>query len=613
MSQRSPLSLSNALTAHPTEASALPPFVRDTVQRTVLKFVEPFFDQQTSAAPARSEAVLVAMQRLVAMLNTLRSSPLASLENVSQQDGAKHVLSDRQRLKTLIPYVSEEAYDVLEALRNEETDREQHSEGKSLYDLRSKQEQANCPQPLALSSHLLTASAPHLLIGSTAQTFVTLEALIPSLLWCLARSSYNTLQLIEGARGRYWQPEQGWASGMLRLVVMLEAETPMGHWCFDIATGYPAEKLLEPTAIVQADEPILHIQQSLSAEEGLNGSACQVAHQLTAILQSLLAERLGLQPFLKGVAVELLQPESNWQAGNLRLRLGFEFSAQVSEVTSSHETLRLLPELIEAELMDETIGITQDTAAPCGGKAVTRTIAGLITKTHVSVMHPVGRSLPPSTLVYVTDADSLKRHTLPMTRQQCTQSLSPCQHQQANDESAQLALIVQAAIAHVLQSDTPSIGLLQPMLLMDELVPKLLWSLTSSTYESMQLLGGIAAQVLQPYGNWQQGTLRLIAALHLKAADVDYTLDLSTGRTVLTNAPRLAVDAIVQTKATVCSQPMLVETLTAHLQQQLADAMFEYALLRDGVTIAWLEDVEQDWQPGSMQLSLSLAFIADAL
>lgn len=594
---RSTLIVPNELPAYKNAAEDSPPFVWDTVHQTVIKFVEPLLWQQAIAAPDRSKAILIAMQRLVAMINTLRSSPLYSLEGASER-----LLSEAQTLEALLPYLSEEAYDVLEALQA----------GKKC------QEIFTSDQPSAVSGqpqlNTFYPSFPLPLTSSSFHPFITINTLIPSLLWELARSSYSAMQLIEGVRARCWQPEQDWSFGMLRLVVMLEAETPTEHWWFDLATGYPVEKLLQPNAIVQADECVLPIHQSATGENGLSNASSQVNHQLAAIVQSLQTERFGLKTLLEGVAVELLQPGSDWQAGNLRLQLGFEFSTQTL-VASSHEGILMHPELIEAELMEEASGITQGRPLQFSAAPLTRTIAGLMTKTHVSVVNPVGRALSPTTLVHVTDADNLERYTQLITQQQFAQSFVQLQHQltSSDDENTQLMLIVQAAIACARQLSTPGIGLLQPMLLMDELVPKLLWSLTSSTYEIMQLLGGVPAQVLQPGANWKQGTLRLLAALHLKAANVDCTLDLSTGQSVLTNTTPLKSDTIVHTSATVCSQPTSIETLTAHLQQQLNDAMLEYRLLRDSVAIAWLEDVEQDWQTGSMKLSLSLAFVADAL
>lgn len=576
----------NEIPACRAEAEDSLSFAWATVHRTVIKFVEPLLYQQPIAAPDHSEAVLAAMQRLVAMINTLRLSPLSSLEGASE-----HLLSEAQTLEALLPYVSEEAYDVLEAFRDEEG----HLEAAT----------SHPPSAVRSSLHPLTPSSPH--------PFITIDTLIPSLLWELARSSYSAMQLIEGVRAKCWQPEQDWSFGMLRLVVMLEAETPTEYWCFDLATGYPAEKLLEPTAIVQADECVLPLWQSGAAENGLSDTACQVDHQLAAIVQSLQTERFGLKTLLQGVAVELLQPGLDWQEGNLRLRLGFEFSTQAL-TASSHESVPIHSELIDAELIEEVGGSTQGGQSQVSAKSFTRTIAGLMTKTHVSVVSPLNRSFSPTTLVRVSEADRMERYTKLITQQQLTQSFVQLQHQltSSDNESAQLTLIVQAAIACVHQISNPSIGFLQPMLLMDELVPQLLWSLTSSTYEIMQLLGGIPAQVLQPNANWQQGTLRLLAALHLKADDIDYALDLSTGRSVLTTT-QLGSDAIVHTSATAYSQPTSIETLIAHLQQQLDGAMLSYRLLRDSVSIAWLEDVEQDWQTGSMQLNLSLAFVADGL
>ena len=267
--------------------------------------------------------------------------------------------------------------------------------------------------------------------------------------------------------------------------------------------------------------------------------------------------------------------------------------------------------------MDDS-GITQS-PSPSLATPFVRTIAGLMPQAQVSVVNPVGRSLSPTTLVRVTDADRLEDYTQLILQKQLVQRLNQLTHQRtsSDDESTQLTLIVQTAIACTQQLRIHDIGLSQPLLLMDELVPKLLWSLTSSTYEIMELLGGISAQVLQPYADWQQGTLRLLAALHLKAAAtgdrlIDDRLDLSTGRSMLTNTTRLGLDAIVQTSTPLCAQPTAIVPLTAYLQQQLDDAMPAYKLLRESVAIAWLEDVEQDWQTGSMQLSLSLAFVADA-
>jgi len=564
-------------------------FIWDTVHQTVLKFVNPLACQQTIATEASSENLLAAMQRLVTMINTLRSSLPPSLDESSER------LQDKARTLDLIPYVSEEAYDVMDTLREEKS----HKETASSQHTPTQQQAGESNQ---LNSRL-THSSPHPLIA--------IDTLIPSVLWSIARSSYSAMHLIEGGRVTCWQPDQGWAVGMLRLVVMLEAETPAVRWCFDLATGYPAESLLEPLAIVQSDELALPIRCAL-AEASLSTSPCQVHHQLQAVLQRLQIEVPGLSAFLHGVAVDLLQPGTNWQAGKLRLRLGFAFSAQTPDDADS-ESIRTHPELIEAELMDEMAGSTQSSSSQSAAP-LTQPIAGLLAKTHV-VVNPTVRSLKPSTLVRVTEADTLEHYTQQLARQQLEQSLFQLQSQQASDdESAQLALVVQTAIARCDHDPgAAGIGLLHPMLLMDELVPKLLWSITSSTYEIMQLVGGLPTQVLQPHANWQQGTLRLLAALHLKTVDVDDTLDLSTGRSINADAARLGLGTIIQTNAILGSQPIPLETLTTHLQHQLYNAVPEYRLLLDGVSIAWLEDVEQDWQTGTMKLSVSLAFIPDVL
>ncbi|XHX80563.1 MAG: hypothetical protein RBJ76_11725 [Stenomitos frigidus ULC029] len=575
LSQLPVISPSSPATQHP-EA----PFALETVRRTVLKLVDPFY--QPLSVPSLSDAPLSAMQRLVEMINMLRSSQPLFLEGLSPQSPSA--------MAALLPYVSEEAYDVLEAWRSEEA--ADHSNRLSATVQHTTQKVA--PTALDLASTALTSTP----LASQLNSLITIETLIPSLLWRIARSDYSVMHLIEGVRGRCWQPETGWAAGMLRLIVMLEVEAPTVRWCFDLATGQPAEGLLEASAIVQSEEPALPLQQSVytDAADNTSDTFCQVEYQLQALLQLLQSETFGLEGFLQGLAIELLQPGANWQAGKLRLRFGFEFTAQVSDLDTSAEG-QSYPEPIEAELME---GETE--------------VKGTIAAAQVSIVKALKQSLSPAALVRASDAALLAPYMQQITRQQLAQSLGRLQRQFSHtSENEQLTTILQAALlslAH--QTSLTGIGLQQPTLLLDELAPKLLWSLTCHTYEMTQLLGGVPAQVLQPGEKWQQGTLRLLAVLQITAPELDYALDLSTGRSVPVKATPLPEDAIVQSSVTVlCQQPTAIATLTGYLQQ-LCDRSPEHTLLVNGFAVDWLEDVEQDWQPGTMTLSLSFVFFADA-
>lgn len=547
------------------------PFDWARVHQTVLKFVNPLESEQSIVAS--SETLVAAMQRLVAIINTVRSSPLVA---------SKGSPSETLKLETLLPYVSEEAYDVLDALRSDPA-------------------VAASRQPWIGSE--MGSDRAHL-SSSAPPPCLTIESLIPSLLWRIARSAYSAMHLMEGIRAKRWHPEQGWECGMLRLVVMLEVEAPTIRWCFDLATGYPTEPLLESTVIVQSDEFALPIRHT--AINASDDSPSQVKYQLHTILRHLQANVPGLATFLQGVPIDLLQPGAAWQVGNLRLHFGFSFSPQAE----GDEEIPRQPELIEAELMEETL--TQ-THALQRATVTKPTIASLLA-THVSVVQPAGRSLNPTTLVRLTETEALDHAAQPTERQQFEQNLSQL-HQSltGDDEETQLTLIVQAAIAHCdAQLGASDLELQHPMLLMDELVPKLLWSITSSTYDMMQLVGGVSAQILQPNTDWQTGTLRLLVALHLKATHVDYQFDLSTGRSIEADVS-LDSGTIVQTNMAIGSQPTPITAIIDHLQQQLDEALFAYRLLKNEVAIAWLEDVEQDWQSGTMKLSVSLAFVANPL
>ncbi len=578
LSQPSVISPSSTATQH-SETS----FTLETVRQTVLKLVNPLC--QPPSVPNLSDAALSAMQRLMEMITTLRSSQPLFLEGVSS-------LSP-DAIATLLPYVSEEAYEVLEALQREEAPVSPNSVSAATPPA-SQNAAPQTSDPLTpLASTLLASS----LSESKLYSFIAIETLIPSLLWRIARSDYSVMHLIEGVRGRCWQSETGWATGMLRLVVMLEVEAPTVRWCFDLATGQPAEGLLESSAIVQSEEQALPLQPSVytDADNDLNDTFCQVEYQLQAILQLLQSETFGLGGFLQGLAIELLQPGAAWQAGKLQLRFGFEFTAQVSELDTREER-QSYPEPIEAELME---GETE--------------VNGTIAAAQVSIVKALRQSLSPAALVRASDATLLAPYLQQITRQQLAQSLCLLQRQFSHtNESEQLITIVQAALlalAH--QTSLTGIGLQQPTLLLDELAPKLLWSLTRHTYEMTQLLGGVPAQVLQPGEKWQQGTLRLLAVLQLTAPELDYTLDLSTGRSVPVTVAPLPEDAIVQSSvAAFCQQPTAIATLADHLEQ-LCENSPEQKLLVNGFAVDWLKDVEQDWQSGTMTLNLSLVFFAD--
>ena len=579
LSQPSVISPSSTATQHSETA-----FTLETVRQTVLKLVNP--PCQPPSVPNLSDSALSAMQRLMEMITTLRSSQPLFLEGVS--------LLSPGAIEALLPYVSEEAYDVLEALQREEA----LVSFNSFSAATPPATQNAAPQTVA---DLLTPLASTLLSSSPSESkpysFIAIETLIPSLLWRIARSDYSMMHLIEGVRGRCWQPELGWATGMLRLVVMLEVEAPTVRWCFDLATGQPAEGLLEPSSIIQSEEQALPLQQSVytGAANDLSDTLCQVDYQLQAILQLLQSEPFELRGFLQGLAVELLQPGADWQAGKLQLRFGFEFTAQLLDLDTS-EAIQSYPEPIEAELMEDEAQIN-----------------GTIATAQVSIVKALRQSLSLAALVRASNATLLAPYIQQITRQQLAQSLCLLQRQFSHtNESEQLTTIVQAALlalAH--KTRLTGIGLQQPTLLLDELAPKLLWSLTRHTYEMTQLLGGVPAQVLQPGEKWQQGTLRLLAVLKITGSELDYTLDLSTGRSVPATVAPLPEDAIVQSSvAAFCQQPTVIATLVDHLEQ-LCDHSPEQQLLVNGFAVDWLKDVEQDWQSGTMTLSLSLVFFAD--
>lgn len=619
---------------HAVATAVSEPLAPDTIRQTVLKVVETGLFRPTSTAPTLAPAIASAMQRLVDMIQALqaRAQKRPHREQAASADTptADSSANAFWTTEALMPYVSEEAYDVWEALQSQqEYDRISQNQDATPGDIHqpdaerlSGEEQ---PLPAAHNDESvtsisacgqqpispMTAIVPRPCYSATSPTFITIDTLIPRLLWGVARSSYHVMHLVEGIRVQCKQPEQAdWVAGMLRLTLILEAEAPTIRWQFDLATGDAPTGMLEPTALIQSDEAALPIKPVApsKADDLPETLPCEVKNQLHAILEGL--NRVPeVSVFLHGVTVDLLQPGGSWQTGTLRLRLGFEFIAQERDDRGTLAPAHL--ELLEAELIDETNDLRH------GAVHFTATaIASVAAKPYVTWMESEPRSLSPATLVRITDAPTLARCTQLAIQQHCGTPLSRLQSQPQADHDVddQLLAIVKTAITAIPDVTADShMGLLQPMLLMDELVPKLLWWLTSSTYEIMQLLGGLPAQVLQPNATWQQGTLRLLALLQIKAIDQHFTIDLSTGQAVTATEIQLSPDAIVQSHAIEWwQQPIQLATLKANLDQQIRLAASSCELLQHPIAIEWLEETAIDWQPGTLQLSFAIALFPDA-
>ncbi|MBC6479587.1 MAG: hypothetical protein GDA56_19215 [Hormoscilla sp. GM7CHS1pb] len=201
--------------AEVTELAALAPQDVEEVSleqiksETLLRLREPS-DRPWDYPPA--QAVQSAMSQLVKIVTELRSPASGWPAGVPQTP------------ENLLPYVAEEAYGVLNALKTSQIS----------------VETAAHIGPFMPGS-LLSSQSPYILI----------EGLSFRLLWYVARTSYELMQLMGGIKAIILSPGEQWQTGILRLAVILTAKASDINWSLDLVTNQPAKTPLKPDCLIQ--------------------------------------------------------------------------------------------------------------------------------------------------------------------------------------------------------------------------------------------------------------------------------------------------------------------------------------------------------------------------
>lgn len=190
-----------------------------------------------------------------------------------------------QTPENLVPYVSEEAYEVLEAV-----------------------------QQTLPSVEPLPSTSPWPL---QTVDYVPLQAMFPNLLWSIARSDCLTMQMLGGVRAYLQRREAPRQLGVLRLVPLLAIATTATPYRLDLVT----HGMVEEEGLLQTQDWI-GLADDLPPQE-----PSKVADWLTLIAQQVYQATPLLHPWLSGVEVELLQPIEPWRTATLSVEFGFEFIA----------------------------------------------------------------------------------------------------------------------------------------------------------------------------------------------------------------------------------------------------------------------------------------------
>ncbi|MDX2096905.1 MAG: hypothetical protein SFW36_03945 [Leptolyngbyaceae cyanobacterium bins.59] len=491
-------------TPHPSAEPGNPA----TISKTVLKLAEPTFPEQAPTLTV-AEPIATAMLHLIDMVNHLRSPGSGWPANLEQTP------------QNLAPYVLEEAYEVWSAVQNS-------------------------PVPI-LPLHSIGGTSQE----DFLQHYCSIEQLAPRLLWSLARTSYDIMQLVGGIPGQVCKPGESWQSGMLRLVPVLEVKTPIADCSLDLVTHSLSHETFLTDQVVRSEQ----------------GSLCPAPIWGENLLQSLTRQVQAVAPdialFMAGAEADLLVPGQPWQAGVVRLRLHLEFTPE--------PRLLSLPGKIDHE------------------------------------------SQPPSITEFplrLTDPTFLQQVTQELLIPQLISflTLHPLEALLDQEEEAIVEQFIHIAHHLVNHLHSSSANESHPLLKTDCLgsgwLPQWFWQLTRVSPELTQLMSGIPARVLQPQQDWETGLLRLLAMIHLTIDGQIWVMDLATGH-LLDQAPALLNSTVVVQSRNheFCQEPERIEVLFERLDLQMLGSISLLPLLRRGCQIECKMD-QEDWQSGFLQLHL---------
>lgn len=420
-----------------------------------------------------TKAVLAAMTRLVEIVAELRS-PLGGWPADLPKTAAN-----------LVPYVLEEAYDVLGALKES---------GKLA---------AAVPTP----ENKKDGEKNSFVLPRFPAALIIVDDLMPRLLWHLVSSSYDIMQLIGGVPAQVVreapilspQPETSPETGLIRLVVSLSLWNSDHHWAIDLAThnvtldsNSPTLETTEITKIIETGSLNLSADfwhnltekpSCLSPDLKPTISASELLVKLRQKIESTspeLAQLMAPQP------VEWLAPSQQWLKGFLQLKMDWEFLPQSSENSSQPET----------DISESFSPLTLD------GQRMIRLAQPAIFQESAKI------------LFSEIETRLLKK----------TGFLEP------TEETAKSNLIFQLVKNAYDLVETWEFPWGDGEVLLDEFMQRLLWQTITSSYSVMQLIGSVEARILKPGETWKIGILRLLAIFEIQLQNEIITLDLSTGK-----------------------------------------------------------------------------------
>lgn len=595
--------------------SRWPPLSRNRINRSSAETslvseqqtIDKTTDQTTNQRQA-TQPVLEAMTRLVEIVAELRS-PFggwpADLPKTSEN---------------LIPYVLDEAYDVLDAF-GQSSNRASGASGAEEQRSRGAEAQGS----KGTDGKNISPAPPHPCTSAQAHPspLIVVDNLIPRLLWHLVSSSYDVMQLIGGVPAQILRSPQNPEIGLIRLVVGLSVWNSDHHWFIDLAThnvtSEPTPETPETGFLnLSSGSEIGFLNLSsgswhkstqkpgFSQKPGFL-SPISAGQLITQLRQEIEFTSPELAKLMEPQSVEWLSPNHQWLSGFLQLTMDWEFLPQSPE--NSPE-----PEGQSAPLGQPIVADISESFPRSGlyGKRMLRLSQPAILQESAKIPFE-------ETLIRILP--QIQPESISDTGLE-TGLLEKNKFLTAENESLNSNLISELVTTAYDLVENWEFPWGDGEVLIDECMERLLWQTITSSYPMMQLIGSVEAMVLSPGEDWKIGILRLLAIFEIQVGNETITVDLSTGQSwekhpgqkVLYLSPNTIVrfldsGSLRKSPDTELSmQPLMVEQILHSLSQQIKANTPSFQWLMNGANID-IQNLAKNWESGLAQFRLELEFI----
>lgn len=464
-------------------------------------------------------------------------------------------------------------------------------------------------------------------------SYILIKDLIPRLLWYIARTSDDLIRLLTGVEARVFQPEKGWSKGMLRLMAILRLDNIVAPWSIDLATNQPPRSRLTSDSLIQCND-CYYAQYPIETEKLLQ----QVLKRIQEVNPEILT-------FTEQTNIDFLEPGEDWQSGKIQLCLDLEFipDTETKIITPTAKPTEI-PNNSRINILELDAGFEHDLDLDNYSKYIP------VSRLQFKIINPENIEL-----YYLT---TVQEQLANFIEELLTVDLANIQDGQSNElevlilelpdpnaddglegledenetnnladktsdlktENLVLSVVTSACeVAKRFQQgmELSEVNARSPQMLMADLTLKLLWDIIRSSYEVMKILGGVQAQVLQPGGDWQTGTLCLVAILQVNAGHSRCNIDVVTGQLRNSNTKLLMSKAIATSKESdLCKYPVEIGSLAKRIIRKLRESSPEIALWMDGMevelrsaTASSADLLPTNWQSGVIKLSIGFELL----